>query len=231
MSKTDSNEHYEDTRARVKRLIREQNYVAAQTVANAYPDPDHRAELAGMVIEAIASELSQNRLPRERAVYLRSLLVWVFRDFPGLASIYREQVRIAAGQSTGFDWLEGVRNMSDVASGRKSFEAGVEDTVESVRRNVENADEVRDFFSEAGKNISGALDEFGKVFRSMSGSGSRDRSRSWYREDESSASDQPESPDEDSGRSDHDDRHDHDGAADDDAHITVEIVTDDEDES
>ena len=159
----------EDTGARVTRLLRERNYVGAYSVVRAMSNPDDRAEYAGLVAEALAQELSTPRLARERAVYIRSLLVWVFRDFPGLSALYREQLRIAAGRSTGFDVLEGVRNIQDIATGRKTFEEGVGDTVESVRQGVESNEGVREFFDRAGENVKDAIDQFGRMFRVMSG--------------------------------------------------------------
>ena len=167
-------------RAYVTRLIGERNHVGAYlSLKEAELERAEHVELVGAIATAIVEELSKTRRDdRERVYYLRSLLAWLFRDVPGLSSLYREQVREAkGGQDLLGDLFRGVRNVGDVASGRKSVSDGFQDAAEDAKRNVEDAaDAVRgsdtgarigEFLNSAEKGIKDGLDQLGSFFRSM----------------------------------------------------------------
>ena len=167
-------------KAHVTRLIGERNYVGAHLyLKEAELERAEYLELVGSVAGAIIDELSMTRRDdRERVYYLRSLLAWIFRDVPGLSALYREQVRESKGGTDVLGGLfRGVRNIGDVASGRKSVSEGIQDAAEDARRNVEDATEaaresdagarIGEFLSFAEKGIRDGLDQLGSFFRSL----------------------------------------------------------------
>ncbi|MFP4376292.1 MAG: hypothetical protein ACLFP4_04550 [Spirochaetales bacterium] len=169
-----------NARANIMRLIGEKNYLGAQLfLKQAELDQQERNELLGLLAAAIVDELSATRREdRERVTYLRSVLSWVLREVPGLGSTYREQLRDREGrQDLLADLSRGLRNVGDVARGRKSFTEGVQDAADDVRRNFEDAGErvrsgeagerTNEFFSNAERGIKEGLDQLGSLFRSM----------------------------------------------------------------
>ena len=166
-------------------MIDEQNFVAAYMVVkqSGLSDLD-RTEMAGQIVARIVDDLSRctRREERERAIYLRSLLAWVFRDIPGLSSLYREQVRLVHNRGDfATDMYQGLKNINDVASGRKGFGEGLEDTVSQVRQNLEDAAEnfrsgdpsesVRSFMSAAETGLRDGLSQVGKFFEGLNEQG------------------------------------------------------------
>ncbi len=174
-------EKSEELFERVERMLGEHNYVAAYTVVKkAEIAEDDRTELSGKIVTRLVDELSRctRKEDRERAVYLRSLLAWIFRDIPGLASMYREQVRIANQRDDlAMDLYRGFKNFNDVASGRKSVSDGVQETMEGFQRNIDEAAErvrsgeadevVRDFANMAEEGIKQGLSSLGKIFETL----------------------------------------------------------------
>jgi hypothetical protein len=172
-------------RAHVTRLISERNYVGAYLyLKEAELERAEYLELVGSLTAAIIDELSKTRRDdRERIYYLRSVLAWIFRDVPGLSSLYREQIRSAKGGSDLLEGLfRGVKNVGDVASGRKTMSDGIQDAAEDARRNVEDAaDAVRgsdagarigEFLSSAERGIKTGIEQLGAFFRDLNTSGS-----------------------------------------------------------
>ncbi|MFW5716172.1 MAG: hypothetical protein ACOC0E_01865 [Spirochaetota bacterium] len=165
-------------RAHLNRLIADRNYLGAQLyLKEAELEKDERDELLGALATALVDELSRTRRDdRERLVYLRSVLAWVLREVPGLGSLYREQLRSATGGGDMLsDLTRGLRNLGDVASGRKSVGEGFNDAADDARRNFEDATErmrsgesgarVNEFFTAAEKGIRQGLDQLGEFFR------------------------------------------------------------------
>ncbi|AFG37797.1 hypothetical protein [Spirochaeta africana] len=105
-------------------------------------DPAERQMLLGSAADRIVAELDGlKREERERRIYLRSLLQMVFRQVPGLAAVYRDQVRAVHGGDPVQTLYKNFKTWSDVASGHKSVRDGVDDTAESVRQGFEDAGE------------------------------------------------------------------------------------------
>lgn len=167
-------------RARVQRLIGERNYLGAQLyLKEVEMATDERNELYGTLAAAVVDELSRTRREdRERIVYLRSVLAWILREIPGLGSVYREQLRaVASGNDPLTGVTRGIRNLGDIASGRKSVGEGLAEAAEDARRSFEDAadqlreegppDQVGEFLSAAEKGIRGGLDQLGAFFRAM----------------------------------------------------------------
>lgn len=171
----------EQLKERVDQMIDDHNFVAAyMAVKQSGLSELDRTELAGLIVARIVDDLgrSTRRDERERAIYLRSLLAWIFRDIPGLSSLYREQVRLVHNRGDlATDMYQGLKNINDVASGRKGFNEGLEDTVNQVRDNLEDAAEslrsgdasesVRKFMSAAETGLRDGLTQVGRFFESM----------------------------------------------------------------
>lgn len=169
-------------RAHVTRLIAECNYVGAYLSAKDDSfDALEQKELVGAIAASVVDELSKTRRDdRERVLYLRSVLAWVFRDVPGLSALYREQLREARGGGGG-DFLgplvRGMQNVGDVATGRKSVQEGLQDAADEARRGVEETAEslrssepgakAAEFLSFAEQRIRQGLDQLGAFFRTM----------------------------------------------------------------
>ncbi len=167
---------------RIKSMIQDSNYVAAYTaIKESSLEKLDRTELTGTMVARIVDELSRctKREDRERAVYLRTLLSWIFRDVPGLSTLYREQLRLAH-RSEG-DFATGLyrnfRTMSDVAGGRKTIAEGLEETAENLRTGFEEAadnlragdpsESVKSFMNAAENTIKDGLEQFGRFFETL----------------------------------------------------------------
>lgn len=133
--------------------MRDRNYIAAyQYIKMTRPPEPEFSEHAGELASAIIAELGKTNKREEpdRVVFLRSILAWVFRDIPGLSTLYREQLRGSGGIGDPMSEVyRGVRNLNDMAYGRKSVSEGIEDAFSQIRENVERvADQVRDRYNE-----------------------------------------------------------------------------------
>ena len=173
-----SREHLKE---RVEQMIDEQNFVAAyMAVKQSGLEDLDRTEMAGQIVARIVDDLGQctRREERERAIYLRSLLAWIFRDIPGLSSLYREQVRLVHNRGDfATDMYQGFKNINDVASGRKGFSEGLEDTTNQIRQNLEDAAEnfrsgdasesVRSFMTAAETGLRDGLAQMGRFFEGL----------------------------------------------------------------
>lgn len=167
------------------RLIRDGNYLGAGMLLKGRElSAEEESELAGELAGAIVDELSRldRRQDRERILYLRSVLGWLMRDIPGLSSLYREQLQAAEGAPTGpmADLYRNFRTFADVASGRKKFSEGAEETAENLRRGFEDAAEAfsgsksgnpkmnegfEQFVKAAEEGFRGGFDQFGELFK------------------------------------------------------------------
>lgn len=139
----------------VKDYLKEKNYLAAcLTLKNIEMDDIDKYELTGEVAKYVVSDLAAEK-NREKILYLRSVLVWLFKDVPGLASVYREQLRMASGTPNPVrDFMRGVQTFSDLATGGKSVD--VEEAVDGMSEALKPEaiqEKVKDFFSQAGVDI------------------------------------------------------------------------------
>lgn len=143
-------------------LIADRNFLgAAQYLKEFSLDGGERSALMAKVIDALVTALDSARSnnDRERAVYLRSLLAWLLRDYPGLAAMYREQVRIATGNDAVLpDLLRGIRNAGDVFTGRKTVQEGVHDASEPLEN----------LGGQAGELLKEGLNQIGEFFAGFS---------------------------------------------------------------
>lgn len=177
---------HQETTASVTRALDEKNFMGAYLLLReSNLEKAVRYEYTGRIAATIVDELSRTRRDdRERIYYLRSLLAWIFRDVPGLASMYREQLRVTAG---GVDLLggfaRGVSNIGDVAGGRKSVRDGIQDAADDAYRSAEQAaeeftsgetgEQVSRFLSAAEQGIRDGLTQLGNFFRAMDSAGAQ----------------------------------------------------------
>lgn len=142
-------------------LLNDKNFLgAAQYLRELELEKAERSARMGAVVSAVIQDLGRARSggDRERVVYLRSVLAWLLKEYPGLASIYREQLRIATGSGDIFpEFARGVRNMQDVFSGKKTVQEGMEDAAEPMEG----------FAEQAGEFIKDGLNQFGSFFSKM----------------------------------------------------------------
>lgn len=128
--------HYQD-------LLTEKNYVACYLGLQREKDSADKDRLVGLLISKIVDELgeSSSKGKKEQAIYLRSTLAWIFKDIPEMYHIYKSQIRLASDRNDPLNnFVKGVQNFSDMASGKKSFQEGVEDAVTDVKESIENSD-------------------------------------------------------------------------------------------
>lgn len=165
---------------RFTRLIRDGNFLGAGMLLRQRSlTEEEPAERAGELAGAIVDELTRldRREDRERILYLRSIMAWLFRDIPGLSALYREQLSAAEGAGTGpmADIYRNVRTFADVATGRKKFSEGAEETAENLRHSFEDAAEsfssgragqsFDEFARAVETGLGGNFSQFGDILR------------------------------------------------------------------
>ena len=167
----------ETTVEKIARYMGERNYLAAyMTVKNGGLTEDEKIETTGRLVTEILDDLSLDSIKKnpERVVYLRSLLAWIFRDVPGLSSLYREQLRgVQDGGDPMMTLYKNLRILNDVATGKKSFAEGVEESIDAVRRGVEDAqsagvsDSMKEFAEKAESGMRRGFQQFNEFFDSI----------------------------------------------------------------
>ena len=161
----------EDIMFKLQGYLEDRNYIAACLYLKKEDIPeDIKYEITGEVASRVVDDLATEK-NREKILYLRSILVWLFKDLPGLASAYREQLRLASGnQRFVNDILRGVRSFADAATGGAS--ETVQEKAEEVADNL-NLDEiqekVKDFFSGAGVNLEDGVKRAQEFFDNLAG--------------------------------------------------------------
>lgn len=182
----------------MSQMIAERNYVAAYlAIKDSGLSDVERHEYTGTLVTKIVDELGEcsRRNERERVTYLRSLLAWIFRDVPGLSSLYREQLRLANTKGDfASDVYQGFKSFNEIAGGRKGVAEGIEETVDQVRRNLEDAadnfrsgdtsESVRSFVSAAEAGIRDGLTQMGRLFEQLNQASPQRRPETDAEEDE-----------------------------------------------
>ena len=161
----------EDIMFKLKGYLEDRNYIAASLFLKNEEIPDDtKYEITGEVAAKVVDDLASEK-NKEKILYLRSILVWLFKDVPGLASVYREQLRLASGNSGIMrDFLRGVRNFADVTTGGTS--ETINEKVEEVADNFKPEviqEKVKDFFSQAGVDIDDGIKKAQDFFDSLAG--------------------------------------------------------------
>jgi hypothetical protein len=151
--------------------LEDKNYIAACLyLKNEEIETEVKHEITGAVATRVIDDLSQET-NREKILYLRSILVWLFKDVPGLATVYREQLRLASGsQAFMRDLFRGARSFVDAATGGTSESVGekVEEAADNLRPDVIQ-EKVKDFFSQAGVDVDDGIKKAQDFFDSLAG--------------------------------------------------------------
>ncbi|MBN2509686.1 MAG: hypothetical protein JXB03_05390 [Spirochaetales bacterium] len=168
----------DDIRQKITRLISEKNYIGAYTLARA--EKDLQTEYAGTIAQAVVDELGSlpSRGNRERVYYLRSILLWIFRDVPGLAPMYRSQVREGIFADSSPDMLKMLYQFAAASTRtvpRTADEAaeGVKETFDTVVDDITSgrADEkMRSFMDAAGEGLAAGLRGMSDFMDALAGS-------------------------------------------------------------
>lgn len=155
----------------------EKNFIAAYTyLKETFSDKQLKTELAGLLVNRIFDELDDPgiRARSERRLYYRSLLLWIFRDFPGLGVIYRGQL---GKEKSATDLVSFIKKAATDGITRDDVEAGIEKAFDDLKQNIDDATEqvktgqaeekVKDFFSRAEKGIRQGLRQVADVFETL----------------------------------------------------------------
>ena len=160
---------YDDVMFKLRGYLEEQNYVAACLFIKneAVPD-DGKYEITGEIAKHVVDNLAVEK-NKEKILYLRSILVWLFKDVPGLAAVYREQLRLASDSPNIVrDFMRGVRTFSDATGGTESFGEKVEEATENLKPDVIQ-EKVKDFFNDAGLDVDEGIKKARDFFETLSG--------------------------------------------------------------
>jgi len=154
----------EEIMSKLKGYLDDNNYIAAVLLLKNEDIPDDtRYEITGEVAAQIIDDIGSEK-NRERVLYLRSILAWLFKDVPGLASVYREQLRNATGNQVLMrEFIRGIRNFADVTTD------GVSEEVADNLRPDAIQEKVKDFFSQAGVDIDDGIKKAQDFFDNLSG--------------------------------------------------------------
>lgn len=166
-------------KTRIDAMIGEKNYIGAYALAR--EQEGYKQEYAGIIAQAVITELSSlpARGNRERVYYLRSILLWIFRDFPGLSAMYRAQLREGMFSDSSPDVLKMLLNIASASTRtvpRSADEAaeGVKETFDGVMDDIKSgrADEkMRGFMEAAGEGLAAGIRGMSDFLDALASSG------------------------------------------------------------
>lgn len=155
-------------------------------------------QLANGLISMIADARGHDN--KEKQAYLRSLLSYMLKDWPGLASLYREQVRQALPSFVPENLQDLWQEFSDVMSGRKTLDESMRQRMEEAGQKARefgvDMDPLKDFARDAEREFRRGAEEvrdfLKNVFQGGMGAKNRDTDARGFEENQndSSATDQ-----------------------------------------
>ncbi len=156
--------------SRFQELISNRNYLGSwMLLKESGLERTEEAIQTGVLASDLINAIAESRSPelREKQMYYRSLLSYILKDWPGLASLYREQTRpLLGGMSAGLvpDHLSDLwQDFSDVMSGRKnldeSFRQRMAETQNKAREFGVNLDPLQEFAKDAERELRRGVDE------------------------------------------------------------------------
>jgi hypothetical protein len=173
-----------DKIGRINTLIGEKNFLSAYLLIKdaAFPR-DMQTEYMGKIVQELLNELglSTGRRNREKVYFYRSLLIMICEDVPGLARIYKRELRSAQDTDSPFNLIRQIRNLTntgDKSELQESIENTIEDISEKIEDTAENINEgridesVNDLFRLAGDGIRQGLESFNNFLKQLSGTDS-----------------------------------------------------------
>ena len=132
----------DETMSEFDKNIAEANYLAAYAFAQSQGrDKQAQAANIGKLAQALVKQLSADRAKddKEQLMFHRSLLSYVLRDFPGLASLYREQIRSVGPGLVPESMQDLWRDFNDIISGRKSLDEELRQRFDEVKHRAQEA--------------------------------------------------------------------------------------------
>ena len=169
---------YKDFKEKFLKYLDEENYIAAYSnLRESGLNKMDRNELAGLYVKDILEKM--DALPvrgaSEKKAALRSFLLWVFRDYPGLANLYKGQLRGHLSDRKNFISFIGDMKDPDTAKERigeevNNFFDGVKQNLDDSADDIKNGraqDKVKDFIDQAESNVKEGLKNIADIFDSV----------------------------------------------------------------
>jgi hypothetical protein len=154
----------------IEQLLADSNWLAAITLARqTNNDEAENAVLVGQIITALlgALEVARKKDEFETQRFLRAMLSYCLRDYPGLSALYREQCKM---QATPVQSVESfVQGIGDVLSGKTSVDAKIREGVEEAQHRVEEVGApLSDFIKTMESSISSGLKDLSDMIANLS---------------------------------------------------------------
>lgn len=175
---------YENFKEKFNQYLNEENYIAAYSnLKDAGLSKQDRNELAGLMVKDILNDLEA--LPPkghdEKRKFLRSTLLWVFRDYPGLAQLYKNQINAGSRDRSLIGLLNDLRDPEKakerVAEEMENFadnvKQGLEDTADDLKSGRAQ-DKVKDFIDQAESNVREGIRNLADIFESINKNNRKD---------------------------------------------------------
>lgn len=170
--------------AKIDGYIKDGNHLAAyQYIKDATIPRELLTEYTGKIVNAIIEELGRGTGSRDRTLYFRSLLVYIFEDIPGLARIYQRQLRLVEESRNSFDLLKNIRSLVDASRDKDELKAKLDDVIGGIKEKIDDTTEdikdgtaqqnIENFFHIAGEGIKEGIRQFSSFVRNISESGER----------------------------------------------------------
>jgi hypothetical protein len=153
-------------RDRFESLIKEGNHLGAWSLLKAARlDRTEESILVGLLANSLVASIAASRGQdnREQQAYNRSLLAYILKDWPGLASLYREQTRQSIPTFLPDNIQDLWQEFSDVLSGRKTLDESFRQRMEEARQKAREygveTDPLRDFARDAERELRRGAEE------------------------------------------------------------------------
>ncbi|MFP4362380.1 MAG: hypothetical protein ACLFR1_00790 [Spirochaetia bacterium] len=166
----------------IHEAIAQENYISAVGYIKSYiSDEKLRFEYIGLIAESLVSKLHAAKKVKdtERVLYYRSVLLWMLKEVPDLARIYKDLYRNPAGKDPFRDFFAGLNSIFATGRQNDEFREDMEKTFDDIRENVKSAadnmkesmnseDPVGDVFREAENNLKTGLKQASDFFEELS---------------------------------------------------------------
>jgi hypothetical protein len=162
----------------IERLIREKNYLAAYLlVKDSSISKPAALEYTGKIVSGIIADMESGPARKDRTLYFRSLLLFIFEDYPALSRIYSRQIRLIEESKPSFDILSTLRMLIDTAKDKDELKAKIEETFGNIKEKIEDTTQevkdgtaqkkIEDFFYVAGEGIKEGLKQFSAFMQNL----------------------------------------------------------------
>jgi hypothetical protein len=159
---------------RFETLVRDGNYLGAWSLLKAARlDRTEESIRVGFLANSLVSAITAARVQenREDQAFKRSMLAYILKDWPGLASLYREQTRQSMPAFLPDNLQDLWQEFSDVLGGRKtldeSFRQRMEEAGQKAREFGVETDTLRDFARDAEREIRRGVEEVGDFLKNI----------------------------------------------------------------